>query len=393
MRNINFMKKGIVEIVFLLYVFTSYIGLLYLDVYNPIVLIGVVLIIFFSIYLVIKKNQPINRFMFIFAIYHLIPCLLMDNLSNIFYMLAYVTLLISISLFISYMKERSMLAICKVVMFTSIFNFIYMLSQPFTITRTKKILGLSINLRMSENVVFSRSAIIALIGFILFYKLKPVNFKQRVVKLAGIFINIFTIVFLGKLSTLLTLFIVIISGEVVKLIRNKRLYKLIAMVITGVTFSLGFFMPTIINICIKYNINYRMIFSGREELWGKYLNHFKEAPIINKLFGGIYIRTMNEVGGEIIKHPHNQYLTILVSVGLIGLVLYMILFYKAYYNALLYRDIQGFMILLSINLIGITDDYIFLTVIIIDSFYYIYYSVLNNRKQAYKDSRNGVNNE
>lgn len=393
MGNMNLKEKGIIEIVFILYVITSYMGLLYLDVYNPIVLMGVVSLVFFSIYLVIKKNQPVNRFMFILAVYHLIPCLFMDNLSDIFYMLSYMTLLICISLFISYMKERSMVTICRVVMVTSIFNFIYMLFQPFTIRKTKVILGLSLNIRMSENVVFSRSAIIALIGFILFYKLKPVNFKERIFKFVGILINIFTIVFLGKLSTFLTLFMVIISGEVVKLIRSKGLYKLIAMIITGVTFSLGFFMPNIINIFMKYNINYRMIFSGREELWIKYINYFKEAPIINKLFGGMYIRTMNEIGGEIIKHPHNQYLTILVSVGLIGLLLYMILFYKAYYNALLSRDIQGFMILLSINLIGITDDYIFLTVIIIDSFYFIYYCIMKNRKQVYDNSRNGVNNE
>ena len=385
MGNMNLKKKGIVEIVFILYVITSYMGLLYLDVYNPIVLMGVVSLVFFSIYLVIKKNQPINRFMFIVAVYHLIPCLFMDNLSDIFYMVSYITLIISISLFISYMKERSMVAICKIVMFISIFNFLYMLSQPFTITKTKVILGLSISIRMSENVVFSRSAIVALIGFILFYKLKPINLKGRILKIAGILINIFTIVFLGKLSTLLTLFMVIVLGELIKLIKSRRLYKLIAMGITGVTFSLSFLMPSIINLCIKYNINYKMIFSGREELWIKYINYFKEAPIMNKLFGGIYVRTMNEVGGEIIKHPHNQYLTILVSVGIIGLVLYMILFYKAYYNTLLAKDIQGFMILLSINLIGITDDYIFLTVIIIDSFYFIYYCIIKNRKYVCND--------
>lgn len=378
--KMNIRKTSMIEKIFIVYVITSYIGLLYLDVYNPVVLIGVLGLVFFSLYLIIEKNQPIDKFILMLACYHLIPCLLAENLLDIVYLLAYITLIISIGLFISYMKERSMEIISKIVMVISLFNFIYILYQPFEITRTKVILGLSINLRMSKNVVFSRTAIVALIAFVLFYKLKTINLREKIIKIMGIIMNLFTIMFLGKLSTLFTLFIVICIGELIKLIRNKSLNKVISLIIPTFTFFLAFIMPYIVDLCIKNNINYKLLFSGREELWIKYINYFKEVNIIDKLFGSIYIRTINEIGGEMIKHPHNQYLTILVSSGVVGLILYIILFYKAYYNSLHLKDIRGFMILLSVNLIGITDDYIFLTVIIIDSFYYIYYCTLKNKK-------------
>lgn len=389
----NFMIKRILQLVFLIYVITAYLGVLYLDVYNPSVLLGVLGLVFFSLYLIIKKKQHINKFIFAFAIYHFIPCLLMDNLLDIVYMLSYIILIITISLYISYMKEKSIKMVYLVVVILSVFNFIYILSQPFKIARTKIIFGLSINLRMSENVVFSRTAIVALIAFIIFYKLKPINIKQKLFKIVGIGVNIFTILFLGKLSTLLTLAIIIMLGEIVKEIKSKKIYKIISLSLTMGTFFISFLMPYIINFSVKYNLNYRLIFSGREELWIKYISYFSELPLLNKLFGGTYVRTMNQIGNEIIKHPHNQYLTILVSVGLIGIVIYMILFYKAYYNCLCNNDIQGFMILLSINLIGITDDYIFLTVMIIDSFYFLYHCSNTNRKACIINLKNGVYNE
>jgi len=79
-------------------------------------------------------------------------------------------------------------------------------------------------------------------------------------------------------------------------------------------------------------------FSGRPYIWRTYMTYFMEAPMLDKLIGGDRIMYL---GMKNMSHdPHNDYIFILVKMGIMGLgvtlYLYIVTFYyilKAMFNA------------------------------------------------------------
>jgi len=357
------------------YFIGTLISLTYFNIYHPFSLtsLGMLLVYYFLYFL---KSFKINKFILIFIIYHIVVGIFYNNVSDFFTMVLYSVIVLVFSLVAKYDKSAKIIFCISIVVMNYI-NFIIIFLSPPARTRYKSIGPLNIQVNYFESVRFSLLAMTALFAIILIFYLKNKGLKIILIKVSTVLSGLYIILTAGKVSVLLGLFI---TATVAKFFffegKLSKITKVISTLILFFTFFSGWILPLIIGLTEKWQINYSHLTSRRDMIWTQYLKYFSNLALYKKLLGSFFIRTYNDVIQQGFLHPHNQWITILVSTGFIGLLLYFILFQKAYNYTIKSGDRVGFMYLLALNIYATADDYILLTAGCINAFLLFYFASL-----------------
>lgn len=236
-----------------------------------------------------------------------------------------------------------------------IFSYInYFLLNFFHITTSdaKKIFGYTILRRRTDWVNLSIVSIWALL--LLIYSIWNIkeNHKRTIYDYINIFISIVLIFLSGKVNVFIAIITISLIAFYKKISKINNLLILFIEIFFMNTSRLFLSLKKIVG---KF-IDIPFILTGRDRLWKDYYTYIFKNPF--KMIVG-YNFKQEEV--SYINHPHNQYLMIFYILGIFGIALYFLLFYKVLKNTnknnkLLFNLNIGILILMT------GDDYFVLTV-------------------------------
>ncbi|WP_270671013.1 O-antigen ligase family protein, partial [Paraclostridium bifermentans] len=229
---------------------------------------------------------------------------------------------------------------------------------------------------INSNIMeFSTTAILSL--YLVFLALNIKN--NRKLKTSILIVNILLILYLGKLSVILTgvasILIVGLIRFISKTLPNKKTYVILSIIMVATVALTGILLPHIIK-----SPNLIKLFSGRLELWERFTSYFTEGGL-KALFGYGFVDPNLNIGK--FYHPHNQYITVLYTTGLFGYLAYIsILIYTLNKNIIFsikHKIYSNLYILISILILQVADDYFVLTSFPLTICIIIYY--LNNNPE------------
>ena len=236
-----------------------------------------------------------------------------------------------------------------------IFNYINCFLLNFfhvTTSNTKKIFGYTIIRRRTDWVNLSVVSVWALL--LLIYSIWSVkeNHKRTMYDYINIFISIVLIFLSGKVNVFIAIVVMILIVTYKKFSKKNNLLILFIEIFFINTSWLFLSLKKIVG---KF-IDIPFILTGRDRLWQDYYTYIFKNPF--KIIVGFNFR-QEEV--SYINHPHNQYLMIFYILGIFGITLYFLLFYKVLKNTnknnkLLFNLNIGILIVMT------GDDYFVLTV-------------------------------
>lgn len=236
-----------------------------------------------------------------------------------------------------------------------IFNYInFILLHFFHVTSSdaKKIFGYTIVRRRTDWINLS---IVSMWAFLLLiYSIWGIkeNYKRTMYDYLNIAISLILIFLSGKVNVFIAIFTITLITFYRKF-SNKN-----SMLILFVEFffvNTSWIFLSLKKIVGKF-IDVPFILTGRDRLWQDYYIYMFENPF-KIIVGSNFMQ--EEV--SYINHPHNQYLMIFYILGIFGIILYFMLFYKVLKNTnkknkLLFNLNMGILIIMT------GDDYFVLTV-------------------------------
>lgn len=236
-----------------------------------------------------------------------------------------------------------------------IFNYINCFLLNFfhvTTSNAKKIFGYTIIRRRPDWVSLSIVSIWALL--LLIYSIWSVkeNHKRTMYDYINIFISIVLIFLSGKVNVFIAIIVMILIVTYKKFSKKNNLLILFIEIFF---INISWLFLSFKKIVGEF-IDIPFILTGRDRLWQDYYTYIFKTPF--KIIVGFNFR-QEEV--SYINHPHNQYLMIFYILGIFGITLYFLLFYKVLKNTnknnkLLFNLNIGILILMT------GDDYFVLTV-------------------------------
>ena len=168
----------------------------------------------------------------------------------------------------------------------------------------------------------------------------------------NIFISIVLIFLSGKVNVFIAIIVMILIVTYKKFSKKNNLLILFIEIFF---INISWLFLSFKKIVGEF-IDIPFILTGRDRLWQDYYTYIFKTPF--KIIVGFNFR-QEEV--SYINHPHNQYLMIFYILGIFGITLYFLLFYKVLKNTnknnkLLFNLNIGILILMT------GDDYFVLTV-------------------------------
>ncbi|MFA3904810.1 hypothetical protein ACDQ49_03040 [Fusobacterium nucleatum] len=174
-------------------------------------------------------------------------------------------------------------------------------------------------------------------------------------------LSLFTILIGGKFTTILAIlvsFMIYVVNIKLSFFRSKLKYILKLLLI--ISFSSSFILYLFIKIFEKL-FSIKSILSGRSILWVDYINYILENKV-SLLLGNGFFNDSKMI--SYLSHPHNQYLTILYTLGIFGFIIFYLLLSKSIDRILkvvkIHPDLLIIFIILIIQMCG--DDYYVLTI-------------------------------
>lgn len=241
------------------------------------------------------------------------------------------------------------------VFFNMINIFIY-IHSPKIYSAPKIIFGYELSKIQLQEIGVSAMSIIAI------YSLFSITLiKNKLLRIIIIILSLFIILVGGKFTAILAILIsLMIYLLIIKLSIFKSKLKFILKTILVISFSSSFIFYCLIRI-LNELFSVKNIFSGRSVLWLDYINYILENKL-SLLFGNGFFSDSKMI--SYLSHPHNQYLTILYTLGIFGFVIYYSLFSKSIDRILKvvrkYPDLLLLFIIQIIQMCG--DDYYILTI-------------------------------
>ena len=241
--------------------------------------------------------------------------------------------------------------------FGIIFNIINILLYtyfPKIYTAPKIVFGYRISKIELEQIgvaSLSQIAIYSLFSVVLFKN----NFFKKII----ILLSMFIILIGGKLTTLLSLTICGIIYIYSNHFSEKGL-KFFLRSLQILCFGSSFIFYLLINF-LKKVMSVQNIFSGRAILWIDYIDYISKDVFHIFVGNGFFL---DEKKISYLTHPHNQYLSILYTLGIFGIILYYKFIVKGISRCFLlrknYPNLLYMYIVLLIQMCG--DDYYVLTI-------------------------------
>ena len=210
--------------------------------------------------------------------------------------------------------------------------------------------------------------------------------KNKLLKIIIMILSLFILLVGGKLTSILA---ILISFSIyvifIKFSFFKSKLKYILKLLLIISFLSSFIFYFFIKIFEKL-LSIRNIFAGRNVLWVDYINYILENK--THIFVGNGFFNENKIISYL-SHPHNQYLTILCTRGIFGIIIYYLLFSKNIDRILkvvkIYPDLFLLFIIQIIQMCG--DDYYILTIEPIGMiFIFLIYNIKYNQKSNIRRS-------
>ncbi|WP_298972637.1 hypothetical protein [uncultured Fusobacterium sp.] len=178
------------------------------------------------------------------------------------------------------------------------------------------------------------------------------NHKRTMYDYINIVISFILIFLSGKINVFIAIIIIALIAFYKKI---SKINNFLILFIEFFFVNTSWLFLSLKKIVGKF-IDIPFILTGRDKLWQDYYTYIFETPF-KVIFGFNFMQ--KEV--SYIDHPHNQYLMIFYILGIFGIVLYFLLFYKVLKNTnkdskLLFNLNMGILILMT------GDDYFVLTI-------------------------------
>lgn len=382
------------NIVPIYYFLGTLISITYFNIFHPISLssLGIFLVYYFIKFL---NDFRVNKYILFFILIHVILGVFYRNIDDLFTMTLYSLVIFAFSMAAKFDKKIYEKFSLSIVLMNFI-NTVVLILSPASRTRYKTIGGLSIQINYFEDVHFSVAALTALLAIILIFKFKKNGVRNNLLIIGTVVFSLYNIITLGKVSVLLGLLVsIFITRFFFYKHRSQMVTKIIANTMIIFTFLSGWILEIVRVLTSSWNINYALFTGRRNMIWSVYLDYFSDLPILNKLFGSFFIRTYSDIVQPGLPHPHNQWITILISMGFVGLILYFLLLRRAYYYTIETQDKVGFAYMVAINVFATTDNYILLTAGCLNAFLIFYFATKSQNNAAinkkYHQSENGLN--
>lgn len=187
--------------------------------------------------------------------------------------------------------------------------------------------------------------------------------KNKALKVLSIFLSLFIIIIGGKFTTVLALLIatlIYLLNSKFCILFSKRMLKSFLKIVLTICFCSSFIFYYF-NIILNKFLNISNLFSGRDELWVDYINYIYKNKFQILVGNGFF---SDEKKISYLLHPHNQYLSIFYTLGIIGVVAYYLFFLKVLDENIKFKNQYPnlFMLLIVIIFEMCGDDYFILTI-------------------------------
>lgn len=310
---------------------------------------------FVSFFKIILKNHKINLYILL-----IIVSFIFSNIFNLEDSSKYIINIFSLGAcyyIVEYTKtiNKSITDITlKILTAFTFFNFLLIIFLPGIEQNSKELFGLIIS---RNNVKYLGLAIASInAGLTLIYLKK---YKNKYIRYLICIISLMVIINSGKLSVILTLIMVKILKELSLKLPKKFSIKFLKIMITLFFFSSYIYLK--IEVYLKKYINIERIFTGRVVLWKDYSRYMISDG--NLFFGNGFFENGKNI--SYLTHPHNNYLSIVYTLGIVGGIVFLLFFFKIIektFKNLNKQNDYKLMSLLFIFFIMNTDDYFFITV-------------------------------
>ncbi|WP_338941459.1 O-antigen ligase family protein [Fusobacterium nucleatum] len=241
-------------------------------------------------------------------------------------------------------------------LFFNIINICIYVYSPKIYSTPKIIFGHELSKIQLQEIGVSAISIIAIYSLF-----SIVLIKSRLLKVVIMTLSLFTILIGGKFTTILAIlvsFMIYVVNIKLSFFRSKLKYILKLLLI--ISFSSSFILYLFIKIFEKL-FSIKSILSGRSILWVDYINYILENKV-SLLLGNGFFNDSKMI--SYLSHPHNQYLTILYTLGIFGFIIFYLLLSKSIDRILkvvkIHPDLLIIFIILIIQMCG--DDYYVLTI-------------------------------
>lgn len=298
-----------------------------------------------------KKNKKDIYTLGIFILL-LLSLIFNIELHNFTYTFVNISVLLACMLIAKEKYEKVINIIKKNLIFFNYINLILLNFFHVTFSNAKNFFGYTIIRRKTDWINLSTVSMWALLLLIYSIWNMKENHKRTIYDYINIVISFILIFLSGKINV----FIAIITIALIAF--YKKISKINNFLILFIEFffvNTSWLFLSLKKIVGKF-IDIPFILTGRDKLWQDYYTYIFETPF--KVIFGFNFR-QKEV--SYIDHPHNQYLMIFYILGIFGIVLYFLLFYKVLKNTnkdskLLFNLNMGILILMT------GDDYFVLTI-------------------------------
>lgn len=214
---------------------------------------------------------------------------------------------------------------------------------------------------MLSKIALQEIGVAAMSQIAIYSLFSAVLIKNKIFKIITITISLFMLLVGGKLTSILAVLVsLMIYIIIVKFSFFKNKLKYILKIILVMSFFSSFIFYFFIKSFNKL-FSVANIFSGRTVLWIDYIDYILENKFFILVGNGFF--NDNKMISYLL-HPHNQYLTILYTLGIFGFTIYYLLFSKNIDKILkvlrIYPDLFLLFIIQIIQMCG--DDYYILTI-------------------------------
>lgn len=289
-----------------------------------------------------------------------------------------INIIVSIYSIVKIYHKKLLDKIYFVTIFFSILNLLIYLILPPDYIGVKLVKGIKL-VRIQLNILpLSIASIISILSFFMCNKYEAK--KKYLIKL----LNLYLIIKLGKISILGALIFITSISNIIYIFKYNKLIKQILEIFFKIIIVINFLTSfIIIKLQELYGVSNFTLLTFREDIWRHYIEYFITEG--NFLFGNGFIEPDNKVLN--MTNPHNQYLNIIIILGLFGGWVFFIYFNKILKNTLneLYLGNKSiFQIFLTLIFIMITDSYFILTVFPLYMTLFMSFLMINEKERSKK---------
>ena len=311
----------------------------------------------FNLYFLLKKKDiKISKDVFFILLVTIFS--LVFNISTAGNYLINIVLIFNIYILTKYKWNYIYIRMFLFAIIFNIINIYIYIYSPKIYGVPKVISGQELSKILVSQISVANTSLIAI------YSLFSVNLiKNKLLKVFIMFLSISIVIIGGKFTTILALLmagIIYLLNSKLFILSSKKVLKNFLKIMLTICFCSSFIFYYFILILNKL-LNISNLFSGRNELWVDYINYIYSNKFQILVGNGFF---SDEKKISYLLHPHNQYLTLFYTLGILGFIAYYLLYLKVIDESVKIKKQYPnlFMLLVVIIFEMCGDDYFILTI-------------------------------